>query len=208
VSARGSKAAVAAPDPGPVRGCAGSHPRPVLRALVGALLQIPTEYSQGALTPHETIGPCLVVGTNTSNGACWHFRQGPVARPTHLRLRTRRTLTCRVPVTYAVSRKENVASAALQAALSWWALDALRVAVASGPNRVCLVEAGALPALAAVLKAALSRLHSMSAVLGATPPLPPCALSPTRCHCSSNSTACSCCTYMALSHPCAYANPD
>ena len=68
-----------------------------------------------------------------------------------------------------------MASAALQAALSWWALDALRVAAASAPNRATLVEAGALPALAAVLKAALSRLHSMSAVLRAAPPLRRCA---------------------------------
>jgi hypothetical protein len=65
-----------------------------------------------------------------------------------------------------VSRKENVAPAALQAALSWWALDALRTCVASIPNRACLAEAGALQALAAVLKAVLSRLHSMTAVLG------------------------------------------
>ena len=71
-----------------------------------------------------------------------------------------------MPFGRAVSRKENVASAALQGAVSWWALDALRIAVAAAPNRACLFETGALPALAAVLKAALSRLHSMSAVLG------------------------------------------
>ena len=65
-----------------------------------------------------------------------------------------------------VSRKENVAPAALQAALSWWALDALRICFASGANRACLADAGALQALAAVLKAVLSRLHSMTAVLG------------------------------------------
>jgi len=88
-----------------------------------------------------------------------------------------------------------VASAALQAALSWWALDALRVAVASAPNRACLVDAGALPALAAVLKAALSRLHSMSAVLGGPPSLHPGA--PARCDCISTSIGCSDCTYPA-----------
>ena len=102
-----------------------------------------------------------------------------------------------------------MASAALQAALSWWALDALRVAVASAPNRACLVEAGALPALAAVLKAALSRLHSMSAVLGAALSLALVHLDASiGCHFSSNSTACSFCTCLALSHPCAHANPD
>ena len=102
-----------------------------------------------------------------------------VVRLSHRRPSMRRmlrTLTRWVLMTCAVSRKENVASAALQAALSWWALDALQVVVASTPNRAWLVEAGALPALAAVLKAALSRLHSMSAVLGGA--LPFCAHAP------------------------------
>ena len=71
-----------------------------------------------------------------------------------------------------MSRKENVAPEALAAAVNLWALDALRLTVASAANRRALTEAGLLPALARILKAALSRLHSLAAVLGAPYPSP------------------------------------
>lgn len=73
----------------------------------------------------------------------------------------------------AVSRRENVAPQALAAAVSLWALDALRLVVPSAVNRRALAAAGLLPALARILKAALSRLHSLAAVLGAPQPLCP-----------------------------------
>ena len=60
LTARG-KAAVASPGPGPgpVRGCAAAHPQPVLRALVGAVEQVSTEFIQG-------VNPCFTHMTHQS----------------------------------------------------------------------------------------------------------------------------------------------
>lgn len=68
----------------------------------------------------------------------------------------------------AAMRREQADAAAMAAAVRLAPLDALALAIRSAPNRATLLAAGTLPALAAIMDAAISRLNALAAVLGTT----------------------------------------
>ncbi len=75
VTVRGASAGP--PGPSPVRGCAAAHPQPVLRALVGALDTIPSEFNQGASLMWS------IIDKKESRTESWSLSPEPCLRMPH-----------------------------------------------------------------------------------------------------------------------------